>query len=428
MKIVPLERMTVPPRRMRQRIDTAELNRLSESIERLGLLHPIVVRPLQDQLGNPIYQLVCGERRYRAVQNLNGKPIKCHGQELPPEHIAVTFLSDLSDLARKEAEYEENILRVDLSDMEKDLAIAGLHSLRQSQHPQQTQQDTAKEIAAVTGQSVPAANAAVSRAIIIARHADDPEIKSARNSNERYAIITRRYQARFEAKLAKAEGQVSPHIFIQDDLRHALPLLARESVDCIIADPPYGISADDFGSAGASHTYEDSPEVSMEIATAIIREGMYAAKPSSHIYLFCDIEQFLILRGLARSSGWSVQRTPIIWYKSGVGFDPHPGIGFKRSYEILLYGWKGDKPARALIEDVIEVRGAPREGHAAAKPVDLYRRLLDRSCIPGDSVLDPCCGSGTIFPAATRLALKATGIEVDPHFAILAQGRLTATE
>jgi DNA modification methylase len=52
-------------------------------------------------------------------------------------------------------------------------------------------------------------------------------------------------------------------------------------------------------------------------------------------------------------------------------------------------------------------------GWAAQKPVDLYRDFLMRSCRAGDSVLDPFCGSGTIFAAAHGLKVKATGIEVD---------------
>ncbi len=40
-------------------------------------------------------------------------------------------------------------------------------------------------------------------------------------------------------------------------------------------------------------------------------------------------------------------------------------------------------------------------------------QLLKRSCLPRDRVLDPCCGSGTIFQAARETHTTATGIEWD---------------
>jgi DNA modification methylase len=56
--------------------------------------------------------------------------------------------------------------------------------------------------------------------------------------------------------------------------------------------------------------------------------------------------------------------------------------------------------------------------------VSLYEDLLKRSARPGDSVLDPFAGSGTIFPAAHSLKIKATGIELDPSAYGIAVKRL----
>jgi DNA modification methylase len=53
----------------------------------------------------------------------------------------------------------------------------------------------------------------------------------------------------------------------------------------------------------------------------------------------------------------------------------------------------------------------PNLNHPAQKPVALYTDLLRRSCNPGDRVLDPFAGTGTIFPAAHSLKIFATGVE-----------------
>jgi len=54
--------------------------------------------------------------------------------------------------------------------------------------------------------------------------------------------------------------------------------------------------------------------------------------------------------------------------------------------------------------------------HPTAKPVDLYKFLLERYCPPGGTVLDPTFGSGNSGQAAKLLGLKYIGIEKDEAF------------
>jgi tRNA G10 N-methylase Trm11 len=53
---------------------------------------------------------------------------------------------------------------------------------------------------------------------------------------------------------------------------------------------------------------------------------------------------------------------------------------------------------------------------------------LSWSATPGDTILDPCCGCGPIFPAATQFQCTAIGWELNPaHFAT-AMLRTTSSE
>ena len=98
--------------------------------------------------------------------------------------------------------------------------------------------------------------------------------------------------------------------------------------------------------------------------------------------------------------------------------------GPRKTYEACLYARKGGKGVNQVGADVVDIPSAKGELHAAQKPVDLYAHLLRWSCIPGDKVIDPFMGSGTIFPAANELKVFATGIERSAiHFAV-AQKRL----
>lgn len=92
---------------------------------------------------------------------------------------------------------------------------------------------------------------------------------------------------------------------------------------------------------------------------------------------------------------------------------------------MILYAIKGDR--RVILtgqHDVITEPSVGSERHAAEKPVPLYTNLLSRSVRPGEFVLDPFAGSGTIFPAANKLSLIATGFNLDQNDYALAQTRL----
>ena len=62
--------------------------------------------------------------------------------------------------------------------------------------------------------------------------------------------------------------------------------------------------------------------------------------------------------------------------------------------------------------------------HAAQKPVDLYAELMKLSFLPGELILDPCAGSGTIFRAAKVAGMRAIGYENDPASANLCRAAI----
>ena len=56
------------------------------------------------------------------------------------------------------------------------------------------------------------------------------------------------------------------------------------------------------------------------------------------------------------------------------------------------------------------------EAHPTVKPVAMVADALLDCSAPGDLVLDPFAGSGTIFLAAERAGRRGAGIELDPHY------------
>lgn len=96
-----IERNPYQPRRD---FDQAAIDELADSIRRHGILQPLLVRPRPN--GETGYQLVAGERRWRAAQQVGLETIPCR-------------VLDFQDQQVSEAALEENLKRQDLNVLEK---------------------------------------------------------------------------------------------------------------------------------------------------------------------------------------------------------------------------------------------------------------------------------------------------------------------
>jgi len=392
--------------RQRRHFDEAELQKLSESIRTKGLLHPPVLQ-------NDGRTLVAGERRLRAIKLLYDLdiPIKCHGREVPLGEVPFTRIGELSQDDLMEAELEENVLRQDLTWHEHAQAVKALHELRSRQDPQHTVTATASEILGRRAQGAQVHN--TTKEILVAEHLDDPEIATAPSLQEAYRRLRRKVEETHKAQLAEQFSQEKvPHQIFLGKFQDNLP--APGTIDVILTDPPYGINADDFGGMNpAGHGYEDSPEYFREVITQFAEASALVAKPAAHLYCFCDFSRFPYLSELFTSHGWTPWKLPLIWAKNpNFGPVPLPDHSPRRTYECILYAWRGDKPLLAIHPDVISLSQSSRPRFAAEKPPELYLNLLRRSARPGDSLWDPFAGSGPIIPAANTLGATAWASEL----------------
>ena len=418
MSTIHIEQINISPDRIRKKFDEDKLADLRDDIQVKGLFHAIVLNGCD---------LVIGERRLRAMTMLyeDGHAIYHDGEFLTHGFVPYTDLADLDPITRREAELTENTVRDDLTWQERVAAIEELHTLRKAQNPAQRVKDTAREMDGLLEDKN--ASRSIGDALILAAHLDDPVVATAPDQRTAKKLLTRKLESEFEAELSRQKITTGiTRNLIHADFRNVMPELEPD-FDCIIADPPYGIDADTvFGSMSQlDHAYKDDYTTSITLYEQIAKCSWYNTKPEAHLYIFCDPFYFHALHVMYEQIGYWVHRSPLIWHKGSTGLLPYPDHMPRRTYECILFAIKGKKKATIVTTDVIDAAPIYNKTHAAQKPVELYAQLLSRSCRPGDIVLDPCCGSGTIFPAAKRCGVTAWGIEQDEAVYLTAVARIS---
>jgi ParB family chromosome partitioning protein len=110
-----IAQIKLPPNQVRRYFDPQKLEELSRSIQEVGILEPLLVRPSRE--GD--YELIAGERRLRAAQMA--------GLEKVP-----VIVRQMSDVAVKQVRLIENLQREDLNPWEETEGIVELLSVRLS--------------------------------------------------------------------------------------------------------------------------------------------------------------------------------------------------------------------------------------------------------------------------------------------------------
>jgi len=405
--------------RQRKTISQEDVLRLANSIAANGLIQPVVVR--KDPEGN--YLLVAGERRLRALTHLwfFDNQVRCGEFQFEVEHVPCIYQGDMDPDDAFEMELEENIRRVDLSWQERAQATAELNERRKRRAAAAgLAAPTIEELAETTHGSSGESLQRTRAEILVAPHLSDPDVAAASSPKEALKLLQRKEQASKNAALALSIGKslIDEHTLHQGECFRVLEDIPDGTFDVILTDPPYGIDADQFSDSGGrvagAHFYDDSWKTWNTLAKRLAVESYRVAKPQAHAYIFCDIDNFVLLKGFFQEQEWRVFRTPLVWVNPTAMRAPWPEHGPQRKYQICLFAVKGNRPVNRIYPDVVTYASDDNLGHHAQKPVALYLDLLTRSVRPGDTVLDPFGGTGPVIPAAHELKCRATYIEQDP--------------
>jgi ParB family chromosome partitioning protein len=105
---LPVDRLRPNPLQPRKDFEPEALNALADSIRQKGVIQPLIVRPVGD-----VYEIVAGERRWRAAQ-------------LAQQHDVPVVVRDLDDTEVLEIAIIENIQREDLNAIEEAMGLRQL--------------------------------------------------------------------------------------------------------------------------------------------------------------------------------------------------------------------------------------------------------------------------------------------------------------
>ena len=245
------------------------------------------------------------------------------------------------------------------------------------------------------------------------------------------------------------------HIFL-GDCRDLLASLPNESVDLVVSSPPYNL--------GKEYEPRRALEDYLAEQRVILGECVRVLKPTGSIFwqvgafsdrgrlIPLDIRFFPILEDLGL-----VPRNRIAWIRQ---HGLHGRRKFSCRYETILWFTKSDDyrfdldsirvpqkyknkkhhtgPKRGKLSchpagknpgDIWAFRNVKhnheeRTGHPCQFPEDLIARIVLCSTQPGQVVLDPFMGAGTVAVVAAELGRRFIGAELDPRYHQIALRRL----
>ena len=203
-----------------------------------------------------------------------------------------------------------------------------------------------------------------------------------------------------------------------DNCMNVLKTLDNDSVHLTLTDIPYdGVNRKSGGLRNLDKSHADIITFPLdEFINEVVRVT------SGSIYIFCGSNQMSHIRERMIEHKLSVRQC--IWEKT----NPSPMNGqhiWLSSIENCVFSKKSgaifnEHCKSAVWRNPIE----HYKDHPTPKPVKLMTRLIEASSNIGDTVLDPCMGSGAIGVAAKQCARNFIGVELNKEYYAMTEERL----
>lgn len=194
--------------------------------------------------------------------------------------------------------------------------------------------------------------------------------------------------------------------------------MPSDCVQCVLTDIPYDEVNRD---SGGLRTFDKAAadEITFTIPD-FVNELVRVCTGS--FYVFCGQMQLSMIDAYFRAAGLTTRT--IVWEKT----NPAPTNGDKlwlSGIELCVFARKPLATFNGSCRNtVLRYPAGQSKLHPTQKNVELFTDLLLTSTNEGDTVFDPCCGSGTTGIAALSHKRKFIGVERDSTFYELSKRRI----
>jgi len=457
----------------RQRLDYGDIQSLAASIQKYGLIQPVIVT--ED------YRLVAGGRRLRAAQSIGLETIK------------VCFRERMSDEELHILELEENLRRKDETWQERCLHIKTIHDLKVKSNAQDSLIWTQRQTGELLGvDSVREINHALKMARYLESELDEnkkpkPDAKywQCETISDAFRLYFRTAE---EAMLAYSAQQAQKNAVSQTVFEEEQVLLSEfESIeacsdalseernryysnpcnppdsfeeywkekqewatqvkqtiylskrlikgdsikfmwdnpgrfDHVITDIPYGINLEMISQSKNEFRDIDTVEElhDVEYNKQLISDFFPAAfntiKERGFCITWCDQMLWQYMYDLAVKAGFAVQRWPITWVKN-TAMNSCIAYNTTKDTEIAIVCRK-KKTTAAMTKNTSVIHSGKDElcneiDHPFAKPFECWRFLTEFASLESHSILEPFAGRGSGVISMLQQGRNVTGVELD---------------
>lgn len=225
------------------------------------------------------------------------------------------------------------------------------------------------------------------------------------------------------------------------DALHLFKNIPDNSIDLIIADPPYNLGKN-YGNNHDLKDFEDYLTFSKEW----LQEAYRVLKPTGTIYTFMgvrfisyiysildrDLKMFFntwitwhYTQGMGKKIGFSPRHDDILMFNKSSNFTFNlDDIRVPQKYYRARNNMRGANPGDVWQFSHIHYCNENRQSHPTQKPEGLIERMVLASSNEGDTVLDPFSGSGTTLRVCQQLKRNAIGFELNPEYVEMTHERL----
>lgn len=217
------------------------------------------------------------------------------------------------------------------------------------------------------------------------------------------------------------------------DALQVLATLPAASVDLVIADPPYNLGKD-YGNGSDTRDFD----AYLDFSRRWLSECRRVMAPHATLYVFMGVRFISYLydilereqglrfnswicwhytQGLGKTRGFSPRHDDILMFTMGESHTFNlDAVRVPQKYYRERNNMRGANPGDVWAFSHVHYSHPNRQPHPTQKPEGLIERMVKASSNPGDLVLDPFAGSGTVPRVCQQLDRRCLGIELNPDY------------